>query len=110
MTENPATMTSMLAPHRVKPYHFKGLNDEQKGAILHERDQQLVEQALLKKQREEEEALWALQAEHVRRQQVLNDRDMKRKLRSVAESVKETHAQQRDEHKQKWKDPYGDRS
>jgi trehalose-6-phosphate synthase len=27
MTENPATMTSMLAPHRVKPYHFKGLND-----------------------------------------------------------------------------------
>ena len=59
MTENPATMTSMLAPHRVKPYHFKGLNDEQKGAILHERDQQLVEQELLKKQREEEAKLWA---------------------------------------------------
>ena len=49
MTENPATMTSMLAPHRVKPYHFKGLNDEQQAAILHERDQQIVEQALLKK-------------------------------------------------------------
>ncbi len=39
MTENPDTMTSMLAPHRVKPYHFKGLNDEQQAAILHERDQ-----------------------------------------------------------------------
>ena len=26
MTENPATEVSMLAPHRVKPYHFKGLN------------------------------------------------------------------------------------
>ena len=26
MTENPATEQSMLAPHRVKPYHFKGLN------------------------------------------------------------------------------------
>ena len=39
MTENPATMTSLLAPHRVKPYHFKGLNDEQQAAILHERDQ-----------------------------------------------------------------------
>ena len=39
MTENPATMTSMLAPHRVKPYHFKGLNAEQQAAILHERDQ-----------------------------------------------------------------------
>ena len=24
MTENPATEVSMLAPHRVKPYHFKG--------------------------------------------------------------------------------------
>jgi hypothetical protein len=26
MTENPATEVSMLAPHRVKPYHFKGMN------------------------------------------------------------------------------------
>ena len=26
MTENPATEQSMLAPHRVKPYHFKGFN------------------------------------------------------------------------------------
>lgn len=29
MTENPQTEVSMLAPHRVKPYHFKGLNQEQ---------------------------------------------------------------------------------
>lgn len=28
MTENPATEQSMLAAHRVKPYHFKGLNQE----------------------------------------------------------------------------------
>lgn len=35
---------------------------------------------------------------------------MKRGLRNVAESHKETHAAQRDEHKIKWKDPYGDRS
>ena len=26
MTENPQTEISMLAPHRVKPYHFKGFN------------------------------------------------------------------------------------
>jgi len=38
MTENPATEVSMLAPHRVKRYHFKGLNDDQKNAILHERE------------------------------------------------------------------------
>ena len=29
MTENPATEQSMLAPHRVKPYHFKGFNAQQ---------------------------------------------------------------------------------
>lgn len=28
MTENPATEQSMLAPHRVKPYHFKGFNEQ----------------------------------------------------------------------------------
>lgn len=60
MTENPATEQSMLAPHRVKPYHFKGLNEDQKGAIMHERAQQMRE-AEMKKQTEQEEArLWAL--------------------------------------------------
>ena len=39
MTENPQTEKSMLADHRVKPYHFKGLNAQQRGDILHERDQ-----------------------------------------------------------------------
>ena len=43
MTENPVTEVSMLAPHRVKRYHFKGLNDDQKDTIFHEREQQLVE-------------------------------------------------------------------
>ena len=106
MTENPATMTSMLAPHRVKPYHFKGLNDEQKAAILHERDLQLKEQELLKRQREEEERLWALQQEHTRRLQILADRDNKRKQRSMAEATKDYQEEQAQEHKQKWKDPY----
>ena len=55
MTENPATEQSMLAPHRVKPYHFKGLNEDQKGAIMHERAQQMRE-AEMKKQTEQEEA------------------------------------------------------
>ena len=29
MTENPQTEVSMLAAHRVKPYHFKGFNENQ---------------------------------------------------------------------------------
>ena len=101
MTENPATEQSMLAPHRVKPYHFKGLNDEQHVAILHERDQQVVEQALLKRQREEEDRLWALQQEHNRRLKVINLNDLRRQQRAMAESNKETHVLQREEHRQK---------
>ena len=37
MTENQATETSMLAPHRVKPYHFKGFNQGQVDAVNLER-------------------------------------------------------------------------
>ena len=37
MTENPMTTQSMLAAHRVKPYHFKGLNEDQKAQIMDER-------------------------------------------------------------------------
>jgi len=48
MTENPATEQSMLAAHRVKPYHFKGLNQKQQDDILHERAQQVREQKLIK--------------------------------------------------------------
>ena len=29
LTENKATEVSMLAPHRVKPYHFKGMTQAQ---------------------------------------------------------------------------------
>ena len=64
----------MLAPHRVKPYHFKGFSNEQKSAVLNEREMQLKEAEMAKKAKEEEERLWAMQQEHLRRQQVLADR------------------------------------
>lgn len=60
MTENPATEQSMLAAHRVKPYHFKGLNQQQQDAILHERAQQVREQKLLKDTDKEKDRLEAL--------------------------------------------------
>ncbi len=37
MTENPAAEKSMLAPHRVKPYAFKGFTPEQKDQVMLER-------------------------------------------------------------------------
>ena len=36
-------------------------------------------------------------------------RDLKRKQRSMAEANKEFHAIQREEHREKWKDPYGEK-
>ncbi len=45
----------------------------------------------------------------MRRLQVINDRDLKRKQRGMAEATKETHAEQREEFKLKWKDPYGEK-
>ena len=43
MTENKATEVSQLAPHRVKPYHFKGFTEAQKDAVMLERSMQLRE-------------------------------------------------------------------
>ena len=43
MTENPQTEVSMLAPHRVKPYHFKGFNQQQKDTVFSIRDQQIAD-------------------------------------------------------------------
>ena len=87
MTENPATEQSALAPHRVKPYHFKGLNEQQKAAIMNERENQLREAEMLKANEKEAEKLLAMQAEQQRRMQVLADRQHKRQLREVATGV-----------------------
>ena len=45
MTENPQTEVSMLAAHRVKPYHFKGFNQNQIETVYNQRENQLREQA-----------------------------------------------------------------
>lgn len=81
MTENPQTEKSMLADHRVKPYHFKGLTPEQQASIAHERALQVNDNKMLAQSAKEQEELWALQTEHMRRQQLLADREYKRKLR-----------------------------
>ena len=90
MTENKQTEISMLAPHRVKPYHFKGFTQAQKDQVNLERSMQVKEAELMKKQKAEEDKMYAMQLEHQRRQQVLADRAMKRGLRAVAEDHKMT--------------------
>ena len=93
MTENPATEQSMLAPHRVKPYHFKGFNAQQTQGVMDERNMQLKEAQMAKQQKADEERLWAQQQEHLRRQQVLADRQHKRQLREVAAGARATQEQ-----------------
>ena len=61
MTENPATEQSMLAPHRVKPYHFKGMNAAQTQQIMDERQMQVKEAEMLRKQKADEERMWSMQ-------------------------------------------------
>ena len=48
MTENKQTEVSQLAPHRVKPYHFKGFTEAQKDQVHLERQQQVREAAIMK--------------------------------------------------------------
>ena len=93
MTENPATEQSMLAPHRVKPYHFKGMNAGQRQQIMDERQMQVKEAEMSRKQKQDEERMWAMQQEHLRRQQVLADREHKRKLREVAHGTRAAQEQ-----------------
>jgi len=109
MTENPQTTQSQLAPHRVKPYHFKGLNEDQKTQIMFQRDQQVLAKEQAEKLQAEQDRLWALQQEEFRRMQVLQDRDHKRKQRQVAVETKEVHRQQAKEHMEKWRDPYNEK-
>ena len=106
MTENPQTEVSMLAPHRVKPYHFKGLNQEQIDQINLERKMQVREAEMMKEQKKKEDQLYAMQLEKIRRDQILNDRKMKKNLRSVAQDHLMKQTVQADDHKQKWVDPY----
>lgn len=77
INESPITQVNSLGAHRVKPYHFKGFNDEKKQRVLDEREIQLKEQQMMKKQAAEEERQYAIQQEHLRRQQIINDRKMK---------------------------------
>ena len=40
-TENPQTCQSMLGRNRVLPYHWKGMNEEQRQRILDEQQKQI---------------------------------------------------------------------
>merc|ERR1712086_493368 len=61
MTENEATTTSQLAPHRFVPYHFKGLRKDQVDDILAQRAGQVQENKAQRQNDNSEEYQWAVQ-------------------------------------------------
>ena len=109
MTENPATEQSMLAPHRVKPYHFKGFNEQKQQAILDERAGQIRAQEAAKLSAKEQEKQWAIQQEQIRRLQILKDREFKRVAREVTIGTRAAQEQQKEEHAISWKDHYDEK-
>ena len=74
---------SALGPHRYVPYNFKGLREDQKAQINLELQQQIKEAEYKKKFEEEEDKLWGMQSEHLRKLKVKQDRELKKDLRDV---------------------------
>eukprot|EP00344_Euplotes_crassus_P011527 CAMPEP_0197004008 /NCGR_PEP_ID=MMETSP1380-20130617/17429_1 /TAXON_ID=5936 /ORGANISM="Euplotes crassus, Strain CT5" /LENGTH=235 /DNA_ID=CAMNT_0042422649 /DNA_START=11 /DNA_END=718 /DNA_ORIENTATION=+ len=110
LNEHFGTTKNELGDHRYKPYHFKGLREDHKEQINLELKRQLEEAEIKKKQDKEEERLWALQAEHLRKLQIKEDRLLKRKKREMEEAALSHQVDHNKENKIKWKNPYGDRS
>ena len=76
---------------------------------MDERQMQMREAEMTRKQEADAERLFAQQQEHLRRQQVLADRQHKRQLRDVANGTRSAQEQQRDEHQARVKDHYNER-
>jgi hypothetical protein len=110
LNEHFNTTGHQLGDHRYNPYHFKGLRDDHKEQINKELQLQIQEADIKKKQEKEEERLWALQAEHLRKLQIKQDRLLKKNNREMAEAALSHQLDQNKENKIRWKDPYGDRS
>jgi hypothetical protein len=100
-TENTKTCQSMLGKHRVLPYHWKGMNDEQRKAILLEQDRQRQENEEVKELERERERLFAAQEKHIRRQLLLEDKKKSLGTGSVRKAMDEFNLHKAEEMKRK---------
>jgi len=106
-TENPETCQSQLAKHRVIPYHWKGMNGHQRTEILNEQEKQRKEADNIKKMKEEEERLYAIQAEHQRKMQIQMEREKQRRKDELLRNQKEFNLLKNEEQQIKIKTMYG---
>ncbi len=109
MTENPDTCTSVINPNRVKKYHWKGMNEDQKAEILKTMQDQMEDKKRKKDLEKEADRLWAEQEEAKRIELVRQTLEKQRKEREMKEALKETHMGQTAEKKAKWVNYYGEK-
>lgn len=106
-TENTGTCQSQLAPHRVIPYHWKGMNEHQRKEILTEQEKQRKETEKIKNLQKEEERLYALQAEHQRKMQIQMEREKNRRKEEILKNQKEFNLLKNEEQQIRIKSMYG---
>jgi len=106
-TENTNTCQSQLAPHRVIPYHWKGMNEHQRKEILTEQEKQRTEAERIKNLKKEEERLYALQAEHQRKMQIQMEREKNRRKEELLKNQKEFNLLKNEEQQVRIKSMYG---
>jgi len=106
-TENTNTCQSQLAPHRVIPYHWKGMNEHQRKEILTEQEKQRKETERIKNLQKEEERLYALQAEHQRKMQIQMEREKNRRKEELLKNQKEFNLLKNEEQQVRIKSMYG---
>lgn len=109
MTENPNTTVSQLADHRYVPYHFKGLNPNQKDNIMQIRQQQVQEARDIKDAERQEELQWALQHEANRQLLTQNELALDEKKRQHIAEHKAQAKVDKIAKEQKWSNYYGDK-
>lgn len=100
-TENPDTCQSMLGKNRVLPYHWKGMNAEQRQRIIEEQEKQIQEKKMLKDIEKEEDRLFAEQMEAQRKALVLADRAKNKGGKNVRKGVDEYNRLKAEEMKKK---------
>jgi hypothetical protein len=107
-TENTGTCQSMLGRHRVIPYHWKGMNDEQRRAILLEQERQRKEKEDERELEKEKERLYAAQEKHLRRQQLLADKNKNRGGADLRRGMDEYNRHKAEEMKRKIPHAFGE--
>lgn len=108
-TEDPGTTQSQLAPHRVLPYHYKGMNEGQLKAIFDEQKRQVEEKAARKQREREKEQAEAKQSEAQRRAALMFERQVGSTAHRAREENRDYLKTQMIEHRVRETDPYNER-